>query len=154
MGRITNSVFSKVGGTAGAASAEASPAPAASAAQKALWAGAVGGALIVGLALYFFAPDQHRFYPRCLFHALTGLQCPGCGGLRATHRLLHGDIAGAWHFNPLLVSLAPVLGIWAVAYGVNQPTGEKLLRLLRKPVVAWGMVAVVVLFAIVRNLRG
>ncbi len=143
MGRITDSVFSNVGGTARAASAR----------QKALYAGAVGGAIIVGLALYFFAPDQHRFYPRCLFHALTGLQCPGCGGLRAVHRLLHGDIAAAWHFNPLLVGLVPLLGAGAVAYGISQRTGEKLLRLVRKPVIAWGIVAVVVLFAILRNLR-
>jgi Zn-dependent protease len=72
--------------------------------------------------------------------------------LRAAHRLLHGDIAGAWRFNPLLVALAPVLGLWAVAYGLNQPTGEALLRFVRKPAVAWGIVTVVLLFGILRNI--
>src|SRR4029077_15194960 len=30
--------------------------------------------------LYTFSPTEHSFYPICLFHALTGWQCPGCGG--------------------------------------------------------------------------
>ena len=59
--------------------------------------------------LYLFDPTQHGFYPRCHFHALTGLDCPGCGGLRATHALLHGEVAAAWRLNALYVAALPVV---------------------------------------------
>src|SRR5207245_10112823 len=66
--------------------------------------------LIVGVAvsacfglLYLFDPSQHAFYPRCQFHALTGLYCPGCGSLRAMHQLLLGHIPTAFHLNALFL---------------------------------------------------
>ena len=39
----------------------------------------------------------------CVFHKLTGLYCPGCGGTRAVHSLLAGDIPGSIYFHPLVV---------------------------------------------------
>ncbi len=69
---------------------------------------------IVGLAgvivLFCFDPALSGFYPVCLFHRITGLQCPGCGGLRALHQLLHGHVAAAFHFNPLVVLALPFAG--------------------------------------------
>ena len=68
----------------------------------------------VGLALLWNHKPQGQFlFPRCTFHAWTGLQCPGCGGLRATHELLHGNVANAWQFNPLLVAALPLVA-WSV----------------------------------------
>ena len=41
---------------------------------------AAAGVLTLGLAFLFtFDPARYAFYPRCLFHATTGLHCPGCG---------------------------------------------------------------------------
>jgi hypothetical protein len=63
-----------------------------------------GGAFaLLGAVLFVWDPAQHDFYPRCVFRALTGWECPGCGGLRAVHALLHGDLATAWRWHPLLV---------------------------------------------------
>ena len=46
----------------------------------------------------------------CPFHAVTGLWCPFCGGLRATAALVHGDLPAALSLNvvvpPLLLLLA------------------------------------------------
>jgi len=64
--------------------------------------------------LFCYPPDQYSFYPRCLFHSLTGLQCPGCGGLRATHYLLHGDVASAFRLNQLFVLLLPFMLLFSV----------------------------------------
>ena len=85
------------------------------------------------------------------FHALTGLACPGCGGLRALHALLHGQIAAAFRLNPLFVAGLPV----AVALA-----GVWLVRRRRAPAArfplsarwAWTVVAIVVVFGVVRNL--
>src|SRR5690606_24897344 len=65
-----------------------------------------GGFFIV----YFFYNPSHSplFFP-CPFHYLTGFYCPGCGSQRAIHLLLHGNIIGAFRFNPLMVLTLPIL---------------------------------------------
>ena len=62
-----------------------------------------GGGPGSGAVLFFFNPAQHGFYPICLFHALTGLNCPGCGGTRAAYQLLHGHLLRALQDNALFV---------------------------------------------------
>ena len=108
--------------------------------------------IAAALLLFFFPPEQHAFYPRCLFYTLTGFECPGCGSLRATHRLLHGDLASAFRFNPLLVILAPVAGLWLSAYGLQRITGRKMWSSLTRPILAWALLAVGIAFGILRNI--
>jgi hypothetical protein len=59
------------------------------------------------MVLFFFNPTQYGFYPRCMMYTTTGLYCPGCGALRATHQLLHGHLLTALRCNVLLVVGAP-----------------------------------------------
>lgn len=52
----------------------------------------------------------------CWFHALTGLDCPFCGGSRAVGALLHGDVGAALSFNAFaLVVLLPLAVVTLVA---------------------------------------
>ena len=68
--------------------------------------GALVAFLLAGTLLFFFDPATAGFYPPCLFRTILGVQCPGCGSLRAAHQLLHGNIAAAWSLNkPLLIAL-------------------------------------------------
>jgi hypothetical protein len=98
---------------------------------------AAAGAVI----LYRFDPSAFHFYPPCIFHALTGLQCPGCGSTRALYHLLHGDVAGAFRLNQLFFALVPFL---AAAW--------RWPRILTKPSVAWTIAVVVITYGVVRNL--
>src|SRR5580765_2824025 len=111
--------------------------------RRVTWLVLAGLAAVLGL-LFFFAPDHYPFYPRCLFHALTGWQCPGCGGLRATHRLLHGDIPAAFRLNPLFVLLLPVLLFAGVARLVKLRTGRDWLQRFRRPAWLWILLALIV----------
>ncbi|MGN1205636.1 MAG: DUF2752 domain-containing protein [Eubacterium sp.] len=43
-----------------------------------------------------------RWLPPCLFHLVTGLPCPGCGGTRAFVALLHGDILHSFLCHPVV----------------------------------------------------
>lgn len=69
------------------------------------------GAIALALAAfyYFFNPLETSWMPQCVFHHLTGLQCMGCGSQRAVHALFHGDFAGAWKANMLMVIAMPFL---------------------------------------------
>ncbi len=108
------------------------------------------GALAV---LYLFSPEQHSFYPKCIFFTLTGMTCPGCGALRATHHLLHGQFASAFHFNPLAVISFPFLVGAFVAYAFHVVRGRDFSpERLAMPRWIWGGFAAGILFAIARNL--
>lgn len=74
--------------------------------QQAIIAGSV--ALVAALALWFFDPVGTVWMPPCWWHALTGLQCPACGTLRAAHALLHGHVAEALRYNYMLPVYLPL----------------------------------------------
>lgn len=65
---------------------------------------------VSAVLLFAYDPTSATFFPPCPFHWLTGLNCPGCGSLRATHSLLHGHVGDAFGFNPLLVLSIPFVG--------------------------------------------
>jgi hypothetical protein len=100
-------------------------------------------------------PNQPGHYPMCPTLALFGIDCPGCGGLRATHALAHGDIATAFDHNALFVVLVPLLvGMWAV-WVYRAWTGVTPPRSRRQDVIAKAAPIVVLVvamaFAVVRN---
>jgi hypothetical protein len=109
-------------------------------------------AVTAGVAvLFFFDPSTAGFYPVCTLHALTGLQCPGCGGLRAVHQLSHGHLAAAWRLNPLLVALLPVAFWLGLRETVRAVTGRQWPGLVTRPLFGWLLVGAVVLFGVLRN---
>src|SRR6202165_1141772 len=75
-------------------------------ASRVRWLVAAGLA-VAALIVYRFDPSLFGFYPRCVFHAITGLECPGCGGTRALHGLLHGRLAPADPPHTMLVFVMP-----------------------------------------------
>jgi hypothetical protein len=99
------------------------------------------GVIAAAAVLYAFTPEGHGFYPRCPLYVLTGLQCAGCGTLRALHSLLHGDLAQAVAFNPILVFSIPLLLLLSV-----KP------RLAYKRSIGWSVFAIVVIYTVWRNL--
>ena len=114
------------------------------------------GALLaaaVALVLFCFDPQQYHFYPLCFFHKTTGLLCPGCGALRATHQLLHGHLAAAFHFNPMLVVSLPFL-VWFGARFAWQKARHQPLSLGLRPAWLWLVLAVVLVVSVLRNVPG
>lgn len=72
--------------------------------------------VVVGLIILYgiFDPTTSIVAPKCLFKTLTGYDCPSCGGQRALHALLNGEIGRAFTLNPFLFIAAPL--IIAIAY--------------------------------------
>ena len=106
-----------------------------------------GGAAV----LFLFNPSESGFYPFCLFHRTTGLLCPGCGGLRAMHQLLHGHLLAALRFNALFIVSLPLLGWWMARYAAAK-LRHRPASLAVRPVWFWLGLAALVLFGILRNL--
>lgn len=62
--------------------------------------------------------------PRCVWHAMTGVACPGCGATRALLNLLQGRFVAALAVNPLaavgaiaFVALGAAAPVWLAAGG-------------------------------------
>jgi hypothetical protein len=83
-------------------------------ARRLIWIGGIATAAGAALVLFFFDPSRFAFYPQCPFHKWTGLDCPGCGGLRALHQLLHGLVLAALRFNAFVVLSVPLGGFFAL----------------------------------------
>jgi hypothetical protein len=126
-------------------------APHRSAADAFLWVGiaAIGAGLGV---LFSYDPAKYGFYPICFLHATTGLNCPGCGALRAIHQLLHGHILAAADLNLLFVLCLPFSAWWAARYAAAWIQGATAPRI--HPAWYWTFLAACAVFTVLRNLPG
>jgi Protein of unknown function (DUF2752) len=117
-------------------------------------AGPAAAAVSVGAATLLLAvvdPNQSGHYPTCPLKFLTGLDCPGCGGLRSVHALATGHPVQALDNNALAVCLFPmVIFLWAV-WARRSWTGDHR-RASVPPRLLYAIYAVGILFAVVRNL--
>jgi hypothetical protein len=73
----------------------------------------------VGVIFFVFDPTQVSIFPSCMFHRLTGLDCPGCGTQRALHQLLHGNVVAAIRLNAMFIASLPLFA-WQGARFVSQ----------------------------------
>lgn len=63
--------------------------------------------LLVVCMYYFYNEANSGWSVQCSFYQITGLQCPGCGGQRALHYLLHGEFLKAFRSNAIFVICIP-----------------------------------------------
>lgn len=92
------------------------------------------------------ADPETTHVPLCPLHAATGLYCPLCGGLRAVHALSRGALGTALHDNVLVVAAIVIAPLMTLSFRVTRRSDAVSRRLLV------AVVAVAVVFAIVRNL--
>ena len=112
----------------------------------------VAVAFVVGaLILYFTLDPSTNYFPRCMFHEITGLQCPGCGSQRAFHSLLRGDFSAAWHYNALFVLELPLLVLLVAAWDLRSRI-PVLHRVLNSRSVILTILAIIILWTIFRNI--
>ncbi|MFD5626352.1 DUF2752 domain-containing protein [Streptomyces sp. NPDC127072] len=114
-----------------------------------------GGVLaaVVGAFAYVGTvdPNQPGHYPVCPLLRLTGVYCPGCGGLRSAHAFVHGDFAAALTDNALAVvaflGFAVVWTVWVVRAARGRPA-----RIEPGRVHLWTVGTLALVFTVVRNL--
>ncbi|MFL5993056.1 MAG: DUF2752 domain-containing protein [Streptomyces sp.] len=96
-------------------------------------------------------PNQPGHYPVCPLYRITGLYCPGCGGLRSAHAFIHGDFLAALQDNAMAVvgylGFAVLWTVWVVRAARGRP-----LRLALGPAHLWTLGTLLLVFTVVRNL--
>ena len=127
--------------------------------RRLLVRGSLAGMALAGVAVVLWVVAQHHpngysFFPKCMFHAVTGWHCIGCGLTRSAHSWLNGDVPQALAYHPLSFILFPylawnaLLGLWRWVWGPNPNR-----RRWRAPwQVLYAFAALLVAFWIARNI--
>jgi hypothetical protein len=112
-------------------------------------------------ALRWRDPHLAGSWPPCPLRAMTGLPCPGCGGLRALAELGSGHLTAALGSNALVVVLVGALVVaWPTRVRRDRATGPPVTtpghrRVLVLPAAAQRAVVVTALgFGVLRLLPG
>lgn len=104
------------------------------------------------LAVGYFNPVTAGFFPQCPFHAMTGLNCPGCGLTRGFHALFHGDVLGALHYNAMLPIYAFVISYALVSMILIAGRGRGLSWKAFPPSAMYAFLVITLIFSVGRNL--
>jgi hypothetical protein len=107
------------------------------------------------LTLHVRNPHVSHSYGVCPLYALTGLYCPGCGGLRGVNDLTNGHLGQAASSNLLLVLAIPFALVAFARWSYGAWTGRDVQPIPALPAGAKVALALlVVAFTVARNLPG
>jgi hypothetical protein len=107
------------------------------------------------LALHVRDPHVSHSWGVCPLYALTGLYCPGCGGLRGVNDLTNGHVGQAASSNLLLVLALPFVAVVFVRWVSGAWSGREVRAIPEVPrAVTYSLVVLAVLFTVARNLPG
>jgi hypothetical protein len=115
----------------------------------------VAGLGLTTLALRLRDPHVSHSWGVCPLYALTGVYCPGCGGLRGVNDLTRGHVEAAASSNLLLVLAVPFAALllarwtWTTWQGHDATLVPPLPRSVRI-----GLGLLVLVFWVARNVPG
>jgi hypothetical protein len=135
-----------------AASATAAPSTPTRLTRMLCASGAIGVWASAMSVVYVIDPNKPgNPYPGCLLKETTGLDCPGCGGTRAMHALLQGDVGlAADHYLPIFL-LLPVALYLTLRYILSQfDVTIPAPRMTRS--MGWALAISMMVFTVARNL--
>ncbi len=110
---------------------------------------------LTALALRLRDPHVTHSWGVCPLYALTGVYCPGCGGLRGVNDLTRGHVAAAASSNLLLVLAIP-FAVYLLARWTRvtwQGDDASLVPALPRGI-TWSLGILVAVFWVARNLPG
>ena len=102
----------------------------------------------IGLVLRQFNPENFSF-SICPIKIVSGLDCPLCGGTRATHFFLRGDFVAAFEYNAFVASLMIPTLIFFVCWSAVSLWKKNRWDV---PTTSYFFLFLLVVFGVVRNL--
>ncbi len=88
---------------------------------------------------------------KCIFHSLTGYDCPACGLQRMLIALFNGDFQQAFWYNPYLVIMLPYFVVLAFLSFAPKERMVAIRQKLCSPILVGVMVVLMVAWWIFRN---
>lgn len=107
----------------------------------------------VGIA-YFYIYKLLGFGIPCVFYAVIGLKCPGCGVTRMCSALLMLDFKAAFEANRCLFTLMPVFLYYAIRSVYMYIKFGKINYNKAENAVLISIIIILILFAVYRNIVG
>lgn len=87
----------------------------------------------------------------CIFQAVTGLYCPGCGGTRAVKYLLTGQVMKSLQYHPLVLYTALVVALEGISAMIAKKTGKPEYYLGHEKAFIYFGVGIILVNWIVKN---
>ena len=111
-----------------------------------------GCGLILCLLYQMFPLHLEHFLMPCMFHKVTGLYCPGCGGTRAAAALFQGKWLLSFFYHPI-VPYTAVIYIWFMAsHSIQHFSGGKIKKGMHyRDAYLWIALALVATNFVVKN---
>lgn len=115
------------------------------------WAVLALSFLIVSL-IHILKINYQLFMLPCLFHQLTGLYCPGCGGTRSVISLIHGQIVASIRYNPI-VMYGVIIYAWYMISNTIELLSKHRIKIGMKyrDAYLWYGLGILIIFFILRN---
>ena len=107
---------------------------------------------IGGIALYFVFIEVTGLAIPCVFHALTDLLCPGCGGTRMFKALLRGDIVKAYYYNKFIFLSLPIFFVLFIDLVYSNFKNKKPLINRIPTWIYFIYIDLLVVFGVIRNI--
>lgn len=117
------------------------------------WHWAALAAILAGVLVGFrWVSPSEAYYPKCIIHASSGLDCPVCGSSRSVHALASGDIRKALAQNTFITISIPSLLVYSLfmSFAGGEPRRSTNHRKARRRVVLVFLLAWL-LYAVARN---
>lgn len=112
---------------------------------------AAGAGIATLVVLHVRDPHVEGSYGLCPVYALTGVYCPGCGGMRSIHNLTDGRVVDALQSNLLAVALVVAFAVFVVDWLIRarRGLGWRLPRL--SAVTVWTFFGLLAVYSVLRN---
>ena len=110
--------------------------------------------VVIAIPVIYYFLYKNGIYIKCIFHEITGFECPGCGVTRMFIKLLELDFKSAFVYNPLVFILLPFL-IPYLLYIIFVWVFEKKDIITSKipKSVLYILIVIAIIFGILRNLN-
>lgn len=112
----------------------------------------LGFFILIGLFLKISHIQLTKYLLPCVFHALTGLYCPGCGGTRSFLFLIHGHFIRSFIYHPIVLYGAVIYGWFLISQTIERFSGHKIkIGMLYHDYYLWIALAIVIINTITKN---